>query len=913
MDLPGRETDSMNYDVLVVGSGIGGMESALKLGDMGYKVLLVEKEASIGGKMILLSKVFPTLDCASCISTPKMAAAAHHPNVDLMVYSEVEEIDRNGKGTFNVKVRKKPTYVNPSLCTGCRQCETACNVAVPDQFNANLAARRAAYIAFPQAVPKKAVIEKEGSSPCTFTCPAGIKAHGYVALTRSGKYDEAFNLVLGETPLVGSLGRACYAPCEGECTRDMVEGAVPVRRIKRFIADRYYQGHREPVYSAVEKTKVHKVAVVGSGPAGLTAAYQLALKGYEVKIFEAQPLPGGMLRTALPSFRLPKAVVDRDISNVTALGVVIETGVRVEKISQLREEGFDAVFMATGTNKDVTLGVKGENLEGVRGSLDFLRSVNLGVEPSLKGKIVVVAGGGNVAVDSARAAVRLGAQRVIIQYRRGREDMPAHRWEVEAALGEGVDLQPFCAPVEFTGKNGRLAGVKSVRMQPGEPDPSGRRKPVPVKGSEFTTPADLVITAVGLTPSTGDFEKELKLNGNGTFAVNTETLQTPVPYIFAGGDAVTGPSMIVKAVGQGKRAAYFIDRFLSGESLDGADYDRRLGPVAGEAVLGRQESLSRLEPVAEKEIPLEESKAGFSEVELILSEEEARYSAGRCLDCGVCSECSQCAASCPANAVDLGMREEKRELEVGSVIVSTGFKLFPADAKPQYGYGKYKNVITGMQMDRLLAPTRPFNTILRPGDGKVPDSIAYILCTGSRDKTVGNPLCSRVCCMYSIKQNQLIMGSLPMADVTVYYIDIRAFSKGYEEFYNQAGGMGANFVKGRVARIDEQESGNLVLTYEDIDGGGVIQKAEHDMVVLSVGILPNTDPFGLFTGEELEQDDFAYVKETDEDVSPGKTSIDGVFVAGTASGAKDIPDTILHAGAAAAQAAAYVERIRRGK
>ncbi|HBV99435.1 MAG: glutamate synthase [Peptococcaceae bacterium BICA1-7] len=903
----------MNYDVLVVGSGIGGMESSLKLGDMGYKVLLVEKEASIGGKMILLSKVFPTLDCASCISTPKMAAAAHHPNVDLMVYSEVEEIERSSRGTFNVRVRKKPTYVNPSLCTGCRQCETACNVAVPDQFNASLAARRAAYIAFPQAVPKKAVIEKEGSSPCTFTCPAGIKAHGYVALTRSGKYDEAFNLVLGETPLVGSLGRACYAPCEGECTRGLAEGAVPVRRIKRFIADRYYQGHRQPVYSSVEKTRGHKVAVVGSGPAGLTAAYQLALKGYEVKVFEAEPLPGGMLRTALPSFRLPKAVVDRDIENVTALGVVIETGVRVEKIGRLKEEGFDAVFMATGTNKDATLGVKGEKLEGVRGALDFLGSVNLGAEPSLEGKTVLVAGGGNVAVDSARAAVRLGAKKVIIQYRRGREDMPAHRWEVEAALSEGVDLQAFCSPVEFNGENGRLAGVQSVRMQPGEPDSSGRKKPVPVKGSEFTTPADLVITAVGLSPSTGDFEKDLKLNGNGTFKVNPETLQTSVPYVFAGGDAVTGPSMIVKAVGQGKRAAYFIDQFLSGESLEGADYDRRLGPVDQKAVLGRQESLSRLEPVAEKEIPLAGSKGGFNEVEMSLTEEEARYSSGRCLDCGVCSECSQCAASCPAIAVDLGMREEKRDLEVGSVIVSTGFKLFPADAKPQYGYGKYKNVITGMQMDRLLAPTRPFNAILRPGDGKVPDSIAYILCTGSRDKTVGNPLCSRVCCMYSIKQNQLIMGSLPLADVTVYYIDIRAFSKGYEEFYNQAGGMGANFVKGRVAGIDEQENGNLVLTYEDIDGGGVIQKAEHDLVVLSVGILPNTDPFGLFTGVELEQDDFAYVKEADEDVNPGKTSIDGVFVAGTASGAKDIPDTILHAGAAVAQAAAYVERIRRGK
>jgi len=289
----------MSYDILVVGSGIGGMESALKLGDMGYKVLLVEKEPSVGGKMILLSKVFPTLDCASCISTPKMAASTHHPNVTAMVYSEVEQIARNGDGDFKVTVRKKPTFINQTLCTGCRQCEMICSVAVPDQYNFDLVARRAAYIAFPQAVPKKAVIEREGSSPCSYSCPAGIKAHGYTALVRSGKEREAFELVLANTPLAGCLGRACYAPCEGECTRGALEGPVPIRRIKRYIADSYYKDHPEPGYGLPEAVSEQKVAVVGSGPAGLTAAYLLAQKGYPVTIFEAESEPGGMLSLAV--------------------------------------------------------------------------------------------------------------------------------------------------------------------------------------------------------------------------------------------------------------------------------------------------------------------------------------------------------------------------------------------------------------------------------------------------------------------------------------------------------------------------------------------------------------------------------------------------------------------------------------
>jgi heterodisulfide reductase subunit A len=281
------------------------------------------------------------------------------------------------------------------------------------------------------------------------------------------------------------------------------------------------------------------------------------------------------------------------------------------------------------------------------------------------------------------------------------------------------------------------------------------------------------------------------------------------------------------------------------------------------------------------------------------------------MDCAVCSECEECVKACPVpDCIDLHARDQEFEVEVGAVVLATGFDLFPADLKPEYGYGRFRNVITGMQMDRLLAPTRPFNTILRPGDGKVPERIAYVLCTGSRDEQVGNPLCSRFCCMYSIKQNQLIMGSLPLADVTVHYMDIRAAGKKYDEFYEQARSMGANYVKGRVAKITEKPDGDLIVRYEDIENGGKLVDAEYDLVVLAVGVRPNSRATALFPEGDLTLDEFKFIAEVDEDVSPGVTSIPGVYVAGSASAARDIAESILQAGATVAQVAAHLEESR---
>jgi heterodisulfide reductase subunit A len=514
-------------------------------------------------------------------------------------------------------------------------------------------------------------------------------------------------------------------------------------------------------------------------------------------------------------------------------------------------------------------------------------------------------------MDAARVARRLGAASVTVAYRRTRDEMPAHHVESGDAAREGVRFRFLVAPAEVLGNaDGAVAGLRCTEMRLGTPDASGRRSVRPVPGSSVTLDADLVVAAIGMAPDTSLFGDRVAVMPDGRLAADRATCQTAVPHVFAAGDAVNGPTDITRAVGEGRKAAHQIDAWLQGRAFD--DWDTRLPVVDRAAVLARQRAYASAPPTPPA-MELLPAPTDFHEIEAPLDEDEARRAAGRCLDCATCAECNECVAHCPVEGcIDLRARDEQQEVSVGAVVVSTGFRLFPADLKPQYGFGRYANVITGMQMDRLLAPTRPFNTILRPGDGKVPERIAYILCTGSRDETVGNPLCSRFCCMYSVKQNQLLMGALPLADVTVHTMDIRAPGKRYDEFYEQARAMGATYVKGRVADVEETPSGDLVLTYEDIENGGAITRAEYDLVVLAVGVQPNHDAERLFEVGELALDPWQYVAEPEEDVNPGATNLPGVYVAGAASGAKDIADSIVHAGAAVAQVAAHLERARAG-
>ena len=627
-----------------------------------------------------------------------------------------------------------------------------------------------------------------------------------------------------------------------------------------------------------------------------------------------------MLKLTLPEYRLPNTVVDRDIENITSLGVEIECNHPVGSLHKIKELGYDSVFVAVGTHKTSKMSIPGSDLKGIVSCLDFLRESKIGLKENLTGKKVMVIGGGNTAMDSARTALRLGASKVSIIYRRSREEMPAWKDEIHEAEEEGIHIELLRNPVKFAGANGRITQVVLIKMALGESDASGRRKPIEVAASEYTEDVDFIIEAIGLSPTTFPFRKELALEKDGRIKTDVNTLQTATPWIFAGGDSVSGSSTIIEAAGQGKRAAFYMDKYLQGLELSDFEFGDKLPAVDKATVLSRPDI--KLKPALDEKVrPVAERIRDFKEVEFTFTEEEVHQSADRCLDCSNCRECHQCVSACQAYAIDFSQKKEIVKAYASSVIIASGFNLFNAAYKPQYSFNQLPNVIDSLQMDRLIAPTRPYNNVLRPGDGKTPGNIAYVLCTGSRDSSLenfrscsvaatNNPICSQICCMYSLKQAQLLMGALPMADVTIYYMDIRAFGKGYEEFYQQSKSMGVNLVKAKVARIKGKEDGkgDLVLRIEDVETGQV-KDMTHDLVVLSVGMMQENSVLKSFHGEVPALDDYQFIKQIDLQLNPSRTSVDGVFVAGTSAAPMDIPDSILSAGAAASEVAAYLSNM----
>jgi heterodisulfide reductase subunit A len=553
--------------VLVVGGGIAGMQASLDLANMGFKVYLVEKSPSIGGRMAQLDKTFPTNDCAMCILAPKMIESNSHANIELLTYSEVEKVS-GGIGKFKVKVKKKASFIDWSKCTGCNECAKVCPVELNSEFNENMGKRKAIYIPFPQAIPNKYTIDKRGYPPCRFACPAGVNAQGYVALISQGKFKEALEVVRRTMPFAGVLGRVCTHPCELDCERGKFDESISIRALKRFVADYEMKAGREKL-KPIKKTKKEKVAVVGSGPAGLACAYDLIKEGYAVTVFEALAEAGGLLRYGIPEYRLPKDVVDNDISYIQELGVEIKTNSPVKDFGEVFNQGYSAIFVGTGAQASQKMGIPGEESKGVIHALDFLRMVNSGVEMKL-GSGVAVIGGGNAAIDAARASLRLGAKEVTVVYRRSQAEMPAIKTEIEEAEQEGIKFHFLAAPVKILSKNGQLSALECIKMELGEPDASGRRRPVPVKGSEFTMDVDNSIIAIGQSVDKAMLPKDIGYTGWGTLEVDPVTLQTNLDGVFAGGDVVnvvSGPADVVAAVAAGKEAAISIDRYLRGVSL----------------------------------------------------------------------------------------------------------------------------------------------------------------------------------------------------------------------------------------------------------------------------------------------------------------------------------------------------------
>ncbi|MFP3869465.1 MAG: FAD-dependent oxidoreductase [Syntrophobacteria bacterium] len=896
--------------VMVVGGGITGIQASLDMANAGFLVYLVEKDISIGGVMARLDKTFPTNDCSTCIISPKLIEVATHPNIKILSRSTVDAISGQ-PGNFQVILKREPRYIDEQRCTGCGECILACPVELDADFNEGLNRRKAIYRHFPQAIPSAFAIDKYDRPPCVITCPAGINVQGYIQLIGQGKYEEAVQLIMERLPLPGVLGRVCPHPCEYQCRRRQVDEALAIKDLKRFAADQV-DLNQLPLPQIEERPE--KVAVVGSGPAGLTVAYDLRLKGYQVIIFEALPVLGGMLRVGIPDYRLPAELLDREISHILRLGIETHTCKRLGAdftLDDLIQQGFSAVFLAVGSHRGMKLHIPGEDeFKGVVDAVDFLREVNLGKREQ-PGRRLVVLGGSNVAIDAARTALRLGCQEVNVVYRRSREEMPAYPEEIEGALAEGVRIHYLAAPVGIRGEQGKVTGCECMRTELEPPDESGRRRPVPVAGSKFVIDCDAVIPAMGQQPEV-DWaleEKGLEVTRHNTLVVNRYTMQTAIPQVFAAGDAVSGPATVIEAVAAAHKAAEAIHRYIEGEDLKGHVEDLARRPEPGQNWLRIPEDVEKTARTSMRYRDPAERRRSFAEVQRGLSEEEARQEALRCLNCGGCCECKECVRVCVANAIDHSMQPELVTLDVGAVVVSAGFEPFDASGKAEYGYGRYANVVTSLEFERILSASGPFaGHIQRPSEGMPPRRLAWIQCIGSRDASIGQDYCSSVCCMYATKQAIIAKEHDTAVEPSIFFIDLRAMGKGFERYCERARTQsGVRYLRSMISRVvEDPTTRNLEISY--FDEAGNPQEEVFDMIILSLALKPGTSAQELARALDIPLDRFGFV-ETDP-FNAVATMRPGIFCAGVLQDPKDIPESVAQASAASAEAMAQVSSVR---
>jgi NADPH-dependent glutamate synthase beta subunit-like oxidoreductase/2,4-dienoyl-CoA reductase-like NADH-dependent reductase (Old Yellow Enzyme family) len=469
--------------------------------------------------------------------------------------------------------------------------------------------------------------------PCKAACPAGLDIRSYIDFAAHGHYEKALEVIEEKIPFPGTIGRVCPHPCETKCNRKELDQPIAINGLKRFIADVVWARGEKTVVPA-PRTQDARVAVIGAGPAGLTAAFDLVRMGYGATVFEALPIAGGMLTVGIPEYRLPRDVVRREIEYIRKNGVELRLnspvgrgGVTLEGLSQA---GYQATFIATGAHKSLPLNVAGDDLEGVLSGTALLKEINLGNGVYI-GERVAVVGGGNVAIDAARAAKRLGAREVTILYRRSRDEMPAYKDEVEAAEKEGVAIEFLAIPAQVIGANGRVTALECMRAKLGAPDESGRSTPEPIQGSQFVVSADMIISAIGEIPDLSFLDSRVEKEADRFLRVHLRSCATNVPGLFAGGDAVTGPATVIEAIAAGKRAAAAIDRFLRGQKLEDEEPTPRITGIEAIGIA----RFKKHERQAMPEAPIADRVTNFSEVARGFSEPTALFEADRCLQCGL--------------------------------------------------------------------------------------------------------------------------------------------------------------------------------------------------------------------------------------------------------------------------------------
>ncbi|MBE0478202.1 FAD-dependent oxidoreductase [Candidatus Aerophobetes bacterium] len=895
--------------VMVVGGGIGGIQASLDLAESGFRVYLVEKKPGIGGVMAQLDKTFPTNDCSMCILSPKLLGAGRNQNIEIISYADLEKVEGEA-GNFKISLKKKSTFVNSDKCTGCAECEDKCPVEVLSEFDEGLTQRKAIYRLYPQVVPNVFTIEKnENKAPCKITCPAGVNVQGYIALISEGKFREAYELIKERLPFPGVLGRICQHPCEEKCNRKELDEPVAIAGLKRFVAD-YVEAHKEEYLISNEKkdfaqTKEKKVAVIGAGPAGVTCACDLAKSGYEIVIFEANSYPGGMMYSGIPDYRLPGQVLTREIEKVvkeTGIKILFNRPIRSKEDFQKLRKDYPAIFIAIGAGKSKKLKLAGSHLKGVLYGVEFLKNINEDKKVKVGEKVAVI-GGGNVAIDVALSSLRIGAKEVHLFCPESRHEMPAFEWEIEEALKEGVIIHPSRGPKKIIGEDGKVTGLETILCTQVF-DSEGKFNPKFKEKTESIIFVDSVIIAIGQEIEPAGFET-LKFTPTRLIDVDEISLATSMSGVFAGGDVVSGPASVVEAVSQGHAAAISIDRYLKGEDLR----------------TGREKVEEKAAEVPQKEVKLkkrkimpclslDERKGNFKEIELGFTEDMAVDEAKRCINCGVCSECLECVKACKAEAIFHDMLDEKMEIEVGSIILAPGFDEFNPRLKKEYGYGRFPNVLTSIEFERILSASGPFQGhVVRCSDKKTPKKIAWIQCVGSRDVAAGLPYCSSVCCMYATKEAIIAkehVGSHLACHI--YFIDMRCFGKDFDRYYERAKTeYGVDYRRCRVSSLDEDsKTKNLKIRYETEDGS--LKEEEYDLVVLSIGLVPPRDMLEVADKLAVCLNEYNFLK-TGE-FSPVKTTKKGVFACGAILEPKDIPETVTSASGACALASALLSSVR---
>jgi len=744
-----------------------------------------------------------------------------------------------------------------------------------------------------------------------------VNCQGYVALVGDGRFAEAYELVRQRNPFPAACGRICHHPCEGQCNRKDLDEPVAINHLKRFAADwvaRARTAGQTAAPPAVGQTDPAKprVAVVGGGPAGLTAAQDLSLRGYPVTLWEAHERLGGTMLLGIPGYRLPEAMLQRDIDDILAAGFEVRTGKALGRdftLDDLKAQGFQAGLLAIGCTRPAPLArstdgspMKGTQLDGVLLGLDFLREVKLGRGPRLHGKVVVI-GGGNVAIDVAMTARRQGAERVEIVSLEGREEMPAHEWEIHDALEEAVSLNPGWGPKELLGRGGKVAGVELQRCTRVFDD---QHRFAPQFDHELSeTQADWVIISIGQRSDFAFLGPDDPLWDPTKRFIQADklTLQTRLDWIFAAGDMVSGPASVIEAVAQGHEAAESIDRYLRGVDL--AAGRQQPQPTAAQAPERWFPLVPRAVP---PRLPVPE-RAGYAEIEQTLDEQAAVAEARRCLACGLCSECMQCVAACSAGAICHDMRTEEVAVGVGAIVLAPGFDPYDPAVRGEYAYGVAKNVVTSLEFERILSASGPYQGhVRRPSDQAEPKRIAWIQCVGSRDVQSGNDYCSGVCCMYAIKEAVMAVDHVPGLEATIFYNDVRAFGKGFEAYYENAKShYGVRFRRGLISGVKErQQTHNLVLSH--VGESGEVCQEEFDLVVLSVGLRPSASAAETAETLGVELDRFGFCRT--EALQLNRSSREGIFVAGTFAAPRDIPETVMTASAAAAMAAEQLCGVR---